>query len=244
MAALLKLIKNNNFSDDEKLYFEQPATLLLLHRKDTKVHKRRTSFNAVGFYTALLLHIVVVVILLNSNTPSFRSNQLIIDSFITIEQEAPTSGSTVTETPIVIQDKLPIVKKIKSKPITIVNKSNESSSSLRESNSSQNSSNYQSNELYNKQKISYEQSIALLLAQHKVYPKRAKERDIEGVVTIELDINKDGSLLSQKISSSDSPLLSDGALKMISLTGQFPAFPESLNKEFIKLIIPIRFSLR
>lgn len=244
MAAHLKLVKQDNFSDDEKFYFEQPATLLLLLRKNTKTHKKSKSFNVVGFTTALALHVIMVVLLLNSNTTSIESNQLIIDSIITIEQEAPTSGTTVTETPIVIQDKTPVVKKIKSMPIAQVNKSIESNSSSHENNSSQISSNNQSEELSNKQKISYEQSIASLLAQHKIYPKRAKERDIEGVVTIELDINKDGSLLSQKILSSDSPLLSDGALKMIELTGQFPAFPESLNKEFIKLIIPIKFSLR
>ena len=95
----------------------------------------------------------------------------------------------------------------------------------------------------NQSQQTFEQAVALKLAQSKRYPPRARSRGVEGKVIIELTLRRDGSVVKSDIISSESPLLDEGVDAMIARAAPFPPFPETMNQPEVSIQIPVRFSL-
>jgi periplasmic protein TonB len=83
------------------------------------------------------------------------------------------------------------------------------------------------------------------LQQLKRYPDGARARSEEGVALLAFSVDRDGHVLSRKIMrSSGHADLDNEALAMIERAQPLPAFPPSMTRNELSLIVPIRFSLR
>jgi protein TonB len=91
--------------------------------------------------------------------------------------------------------------------------------------------------------VTYQQLVAAHIAKNKRYPKRARERGIEGQVLISISLFSNGSIEKLSILNSDSSLLSEGVESMIQNAAPFPAFLESMKSSSVSFQVPIRFNL-
>jgi protein TonB len=82
-------------------------------------------------------------------------------------------------------------------------------------------------------------TIAQLLQENLYYPRRARKRGIEGEVVVKFRLQKDAQVKDIEIISSNSEILSRGAVKTIeNLSGEFPKPDDELT-----LTVPISYSL-
>ena len=85
----------------------------------------------------------------------------------------------------------------------------------------------------------YLQEIVDLLQENLYYPRRARKRGIEGKVTVQFTLKKSAEISAIKVISSNSEILSRGAIKTLkNLSGEFPHPDEKLI-----LTIPINYKL-
>jgi TonB family protein len=91
--------------------------------------------------------------------------------------------------------------------------------------------------------VTYQQLVAAHIAKNKRYPKRARERGIEGQVLISISLFSNGAIEKLSILNSDSSLLSEGVESMIQNAAPFPAFLESMKSSSVSFQVPIRFNL-
>ena len=91
----------------------------------------------------------------------------------------------------------------------------------------------------------YTHSIQLKIAKAKTYPALARERNQQGKAFLSFKLNKAGEILELLVeNSSGHEILDEAAIKAIKEAAPFPNIPESLNKNFASLKIPISFVLR
>lgn len=82
------------------------------------------------------------------------------------------------------------------------------------------------------------------LNQHKHYPPELKKKKTQGVVTVQFSIDRNGVLLSSTIlKSSGHPKLDESALKMLQDASPLPPIPDWMDRETLKLSIPVEYSL-
>jgi protein TonB len=90
----------------------------------------------------------------------------------------------------------------------------------------------------------YQKSVRKLIDAHKIYPRIAKRRGIEGVVFVGFLVTNNGLLKDIKlISSSDYEILDQAAIKTINNASPFLPFPEKINKKELWLKLALSFKL-
>ena len=83
------------------------------------------------------------------------------------------------------------------------------------------------------------------LERHKEYPRRARLRRLEGVVTLHLVIHASGKVLNAELAEgSGHASLDEAGLAMVAQAQPLPAMPESMDRDRLVLRVPVRFGLR
>ncbi|HIE27132.1 TPA: energy transducer TonB [Candidatus Poribacteria bacterium] len=78
----------------------------------------------------------------------------------------------------------------------------------------------------------------------KMYPHWAREAGYEGIAKIQFAISSDGQLGEVSIvDSSEYDILDNAAIAAIEKAAPFPALPESLNRDILRIELPIVFKL-
>ncbi|GEM_PF-3722459 len=86
--------------------------------------------------------------------------------------------------------------------------------------------------------------ISAAIQKQQRYPKRSRQRQEDGVVTLQLQVNRAGTLSSLSLMhSSGYPRLDREAQRMVRVAAPFPALPADLKENILTLILPIRFDL-
>lgn len=97
----------------------------------------------------------------------------------------------------------------------------------------------------NQAQLSWQKALHLHLSKHKRYPGEARNRRVEGVVTVSFSIDGTGRITNARIlKASGSPLLDDEALAMLSRASPLPAPPEAPPSGALNLSLPIQFNIR
>jgi protein TonB len=92
---------------------------------------------------------------------------------------------------------------------------------------------------------SWQTELVRRLQQYKRYPSEARSRGVEGLVTLNFSVNRNGRVLAHEIvKSSGHPELDEEVMSMIERAQPLPPFPPSMPEEKLALTVPIRFSLR
>jgi periplasmic protein TonB len=92
---------------------------------------------------------------------------------------------------------------------------------------------------------SWETAVVRRLQQYKRYPREAQARRVEGVVTLNFSVNRNGHVLAHEIvRSSGHPELDKEVISMIERAQPLPPFPPTMPEDKLALTVPIRFSLR
>ncbi|WP_236994653.1 energy transducer TonB [Granulosicoccus antarcticus] len=82
------------------------------------------------------------------------------------------------------------------------------------------------------------------LKQFHRYPLASKKRKEEGVVHLKFTINREGEIQDASIEkSSGYDRLDRAALELLSEASPVPRIPDFMNRETLKLVIPIEYSL-
>ncbi len=91
----------------------------------------------------------------------------------------------------------------------------------------------------------YWTAVQIHLARNKRYPRKAKRRQMQGKILIELTLLSSGKVESYKIlESSGFPLLDKAAIKMINKSAPFPPFPASITTAQMTRRIPVVFNMK
>jgi protein TonB len=91
---------------------------------------------------------------------------------------------------------------------------------------------------------SYLALVRGVMEAHKRYPRRAIERNHEGVVVLWFVLNRYGQVIDYKITqSSGSMLLDNEVVRLITKIKQFPLMPDEVTRDALEITIPIRFKL-
>ncbi len=82
------------------------------------------------------------------------------------------------------------------------------------------------------------------LERHKTYPKKAKRRRHQGVVLLAFTINRHGEVMAYQIEkSSGIESLDKATEKMLLSASPLPPFPQELEGDVLKFVLPVEFSL-
>ncbi|WP_295555868.1 energy transducer TonB [uncultured Hyphomicrobium sp.] len=93
--------------------------------------------------------------------------------------------------------------------------------------------------------LSWQKALHLHLSKHKRYPGEARNRRIQGVVTVAFTIDHQGRVTNTRIvKGSGSSLLDDEALEMLSRASPLPSPPEDSSDGALNLSLPIQFNIR
>ena len=92
---------------------------------------------------------------------------------------------------------------------------------------------------------SWRDLLVARLQQNKRYPATAEGRREQGVVMLSFSVDRNGRVLSRRISrSSGVAALDEEVLAMVQRAQPLPAFPPAMMQQSVNLVVPIRFSLR
>lgn len=92
---------------------------------------------------------------------------------------------------------------------------------------------------------SYFSLLQAWLEKHKEYPSQARQRRQEGTAMLAFTIDRQGRVLSARITrSAGSSLLDTEVMKMIHRADPVPPFPDDFSESEIKLVVPVQFQLR
>lgn len=93
--------------------------------------------------------------------------------------------------------------------------------------------------------LSWQKALHLHLSKHKRYPGEARNRRIEGVVTVAFSIDHEGRVTNVRVlKGSGSPLLDEEAVEMLSRASPLPTPPEEAAASALNLSLPIQFNIR
>ena len=91
---------------------------------------------------------------------------------------------------------------------------------------------------------SYTLALINNIRSHQSYPKKALAAGIEGLVTIQIKIDKEGEILSKKIiRRSGSRVLDRAVLRMVRRAVPFPKIPQELDIQEFEFEVPMSFTL-
>ncbi|SBS35994.1 Gram-negative bacterial tonB protein [Marinomonas spartinae] len=91
---------------------------------------------------------------------------------------------------------------------------------------------------------SYYSKLAAVLAQHKRYPRAARRRHEEGVVTVSFVVHADGQVTNTNIiKSSGYRRLDDAVLDMLKRASPLPKFSPDMNKSSLTITLPVSYKL-
>lgn len=98
----------------------------------------------------------------------------------------------------------------------------------------------------NQAQLSWQRALHLHLSKHKRYPPEARNRRIQGVVTVSFSIDHEGRVTNAHvIKGSGSPLLDEEAIEMLSRASPVPVPPdEPQNAGPLNLSLPVQFNIR
>ena len=83
------------------------------------------------------------------------------------------------------------------------------------------------------------------LDRHKKYPSAARNRRLDGVVTVSFSVNRQGQVSgSRLVKSSGHAPLDQEAMALLKRATPFPPMPDAIQRPQLLLNIPIQFSLR
>jgi len=88
-----------------------------------------------------------------------------------------------------------------------------------------------------------EPAIKQFLMEHTVYPEKALEEGIQGVVLVEFTIDKEGEVTQPKIKNAVSPELDAEALRVISKMPDWTPGEHGGKKVKVKFKVPLNFNL-
>jgi protein TonB len=89
----------------------------------------------------------------------------------------------------------------------------------------------------------YLMDLSQLLSQKKEYPRLAKKMRIQGQVKVEFNILPNGEFKNIQLVQGSHELLNKAALSLIKDANPFKSFPKGLDKEEIKVSLPISYYL-
>jgi TonB family protein len=93
--------------------------------------------------------------------------------------------------------------------------------------------------------VSWQKSLHLHLNKNKKYPADARNKGVQGVVTVGFVINREGKVISSQVmKSSGSDLLDAEALATLERASPLPAPPEDYPDETPFFSIPIKFNIK
>lgn len=78
---------------------------------------------------------------------------------------------------------------------------------------------------------------------HISYPKEAAELGVQGIVHVQFIIEKNGSVSNVKVAKSDSPLLDDEAIRVISSMPKWKPAKQKGKKVRVSYALPVKFYL-
>lgn len=90
---------------------------------------------------------------------------------------------------------------------------------------------------------SYLEMVKLRIEQHKKYPQKAQERQIEGRVPVSFVITLEGNVKDVKVVMPQNVLLDEAALKAIQNSAPFPRPPARVFKGAVPLRVVVVFEL-
>ncbi len=91
----------------------------------------------------------------------------------------------------------------------------------------------------------YVRAVRARIERHKRYPPTAARDNVEGTVTVSFLIERRGAVLDKRIDAgSGSPLLDAAALSAVADSSPFPPFPDEMDRETLRLRLPINYKAR
>lgn len=92
--------------------------------------------------------------------------------------------------------------------------------------------------------ISYHNKIRSWLEKHKIYPRRARLKRIQGKVVVNFTFNAQGNIISSHLTSSSGfDILDRAAFETLKAANPLPSIPDSLQQSKMSLSIPFGFYL-
>ena len=93
--------------------------------------------------------------------------------------------------------------------------------------------------------IRYQDKVRAAIEAHRVYPRSARRRKIEGSAVVQIRINRQGHILESRfIKTTGSHILDQAVMDMIKAADPLPEMPSSLGKSSISINVPIGFKLK
>lgn len=97
----------------------------------------------------------------------------------------------------------------------------------------------------NQAQLTWQKALHLHLNKHKRYPSEARNRRVQGVVTVGFAIDSEGKVTDRHIlKGSGSSLLDEEALEMLTRASPLPAPPGQMAAGPMRLSLPIQFNIR
>jgi protein TonB len=91
----------------------------------------------------------------------------------------------------------------------------------------------------------WERALVAHLNRHKRYPDAARARKVQGAVSVAFTIDRTGSVLDVRItSSSGSPVLDEEALAVVRRASPLPPPPSTMKDAALHLTLPVEFKIR
>jgi TonB family protein len=92
--------------------------------------------------------------------------------------------------------------------------------------------------------LRYQQIIKQKINRHKIYPRLARKKGIEGKALIEFLISRDGQVKETRlVKSSNYKILDQAAIRAVSNAGPFLPLPVAINKNELWLKLTVSFKL-
>lgn len=91
----------------------------------------------------------------------------------------------------------------------------------------------------------WQKAVVVKISNAKRYPGTARDKRIEGEVSIRFTIDRYGAVITRKVeASSGYPVLDAAALAVLDEVGKLPTPPNHLSKNAFTLIVPLRYRFR